>query len=173
MNLFNKGAVISGFYLLRERGSRKILSTAIQKDLCRGRGAYTSTSHSCSDIFWMVTTIICLISHLLLHFTAPAGTAYCFGTGKHRHLSGNVWCWRNSLSGISGSTAGQDQRSADKLYRTLGFTAGKILFNPADAMPGVHLSSIGTILYRPLDTSMTVSGYISVDPTPAFIVDHP
>ncbi len=26
--------------------------------------------------------------------------------GKHRHLSGNVWCWRNALSGISGSTAG-------------------------------------------------------------------
>ncbi|WP_227629553.1 hypothetical protein, partial [Klebsiella pneumoniae] len=49
-------------------------------------------------------------------------------------------------------------------YRTLGFTAGKNLFNPADAMPGVHLSSIGTIL-TDSDTSMTVSGYIPVDPT--------
>ena len=39
-------------------------------------------------------------------------------------------------------------------------------------MPGVHLSSIGTIL-TDSDTSMTVSGYIPVDPTQPYCVDHP
>ncbi|HHQ9396638.1 TPA: SGNH/GDSL hydrolase family protein, partial [Klebsiella pneumoniae] len=177
MNLFNKGAVISGFYLFEGTGiprenpeycySEKISAVA--------GGAYTSRLLTRVVTFFDGNDNYLSDISSVTAFTAPAGTAYfivsvplvnidtyqvTFGAGEMPYRAYQA-VLRDNIKGAPTNS-----------YRTLGFTAGKNLFNPADAMPGVHLSSIGTIL-TDSDTSMTVSGYIPVDPTQPYCVDHP
>ncbi|EPR2730765.1 SGNH/GDSL hydrolase family protein [Klebsiella pneumoniae] len=177
MNLFNKGAVISGFYLFEGTGiprenpeycySEKISAVA--------GGAYTSRLLTRVVTFFDGNDNYLSDLSSVTAFTAPAGTAYfivsvplvnidtyqvTFGAGEMPYRAYQA-VLRDNIKGAPTNS-----------YRTLGFTAGKNLFNPADAMPGVHLSSIGTIL-TDSDTSMTVSGYIPVDPTQPYCVDHP
>jgi lysophospholipase L1-like esterase len=177
VNLFNKGAVITGFYLFEGTGipranpdycySEKIIAVA--------GGAYTSRLLTRVVTFFDGNDNYLSDLSSVTAFTAPAGTAYfivsvplvnidtyqvTFGAGEMPYRAYQA-VLRDKIKGAPTNS-----------YRTLGFTAGKNLFNPADAMPGVHLSSIGTIL-TDSDTSMAVSGYIPVDPTQPYCVDHP
>ncbi|OKN55454.1 hypothetical protein AM423_005258 [Klebsiella pneumoniae] len=177
MNLFNKGAVISGFYLFEGTGiprenpeycySEKISAVA--------GGAYTSRLLTRVVTFFDGNDNYLSDISSVTAFTAPAGNClfYCFGTADNIDtyqvtFGAGEMPYRAYQAVLRDKIKGAPTNS----YQTLGFTAGKNLFNPADAMPGVHLSSIGTIL-TDSDTSMTVSGYIPVDPTQPYCVDHP
>lgn len=177
VNLFNQGAVIKGFYLFEGTGvpqanadycySEKIIAVAggvyTSRTLTRVVSFFDSNDNFLSDL------------SSVLAFTVPAGTAYfivslplvnidayqvTFGAGEMPYRAYQS-VLRNEIKGAPTNT-----------YKSLGFATGKNLFNPAEAMAGVHLSSIGTIL-TDTDTSMTVSGYIAVDPAVPHCVDHP
>lgn len=176
VNLFNKGALISGFYLFEGTGiprenpdycySEKIIAVA--------GGAYTSRTMTRVVSFFDSNDNFLSDLSSVLAFTVPAGAAYfivsvpmvnidayqvTFGAGEMPYRAYQS-VLRSEIKGAPTNT-----------YKSLGFVTGKNLFNPAEAMPGVHLSSIGTIL-TDTDTSMTVSGYISVDPAMPHCVDH-
>ncbi|MEQ0055642.1 SGNH/GDSL hydrolase family protein [Klebsiella sp. JN_Kp127] len=177
VNLFNKGAVISGFYLFEGTGVPRA-----NPDYCYSEkisavagGAYTSRLLTRVVSFFDSNDNFLSDLSSVLAFTVPAGTAYfivsvplvnidtyqvTFGAGEMPYRAYQS-VLRNEIKGAPTNT-----------YKSLGFANGKNLFNPAEAMAGVHLSSIGTIL-TDADTSMTVSGYISVDPAVPHCVDHP
>lgn len=50
------------------------------------------------------------------------------------------------------------------LYKSMGFTPGKNLYNPYSGSAGQHISTLGT-LFTNSDATMTVSDYIPIDPT--------
>ena len=176
VNLFNKGAVISGFYLFEGTGVPRA-----NPDYCYSEkisavagGAYTSRLLTRVVSFFDSNDNFLSDLSSVLAFTVPAGTAYfivsvplvnidayqvTFGAGEMPYRAYQS-VLRNEIKGAPTNT-----------YKSLGFANGKNLFNPGETMPGVHLSSIGTIL-TDTDTSMTVSGYISIDPAVPHCVDH-
>ncbi|HCM7510022.1 TPA: SGNH/GDSL hydrolase family protein [Klebsiella aerogenes] len=176
VNLFNKGAVISGFYLFEGTGVPRA-----NPDYCYSEkisavagGAYTSRLLTRVVSFFDSNDNFLSDLSSVLAFTVPAGTAYfivsvplvnidayqvTFGAGEMPYRAYQS-VLRNEIKGAPTNT-----------YKSLGFATGKNLFNPGETMPGVHLSSIGTIL-TDTDTSMTVSGYISIDPAVPHCVDH-
>ncbi|HFI5644062.1 TPA: SGNH/GDSL hydrolase family protein [Raoultella planticola] len=176
VNLFNKGAVISGFYLFEGTGVPRA-----NPDYCYSEkisavagGAYTSRLLTRVVSFFDSNDNFLSDLSSVLAFTVPAGTAYfivsvplvsidtyqvTFGAGEMPYRAYQS-VLRNEIKGAITNT-----------YKSLGFATGKNLFNPGETMPGVHLSSIGTIL-TDTDTTMTVSGYIPVDPAQPHCVDQ-
>lgn len=176
VNLFNKGAVITGFYLFEGTGVPRANSDYCysEKIITVAGGAYTSRTLTRVVSFFDSNDNFLSDLSSVLAFTVPAGTAYfivsvplvnidayqvTFGAGEMPYRAYQS-VLRNVIKGAPTNT-----------YKSLGFATGKNLFNPAEAMAGVHLSSIGTIL-TDADTSMTVSGYIPVNPAVPYCVDH-
>lgn len=176
VNLFNKGAVISGFYLFEGTGVPRANPDYCYSEKISAVAGGTYTSRLLTRVVSFFDSNDNFLSDLssVLAFTVPAGTAYfivsvplvnidayqvTFGAGEMPYRAYQS-VLRNEIKGAPTNT-----------YKSLGFATGKNLFNPDETMPGVHLSSIGTIL-TDTDTSMTVSGYISIDPAVPHCVDH-
>ncbi|MEG9302397.1 hypothetical protein V6S18_25675 [Klebsiella pneumoniae] len=123
----------------------------------------------------MVTTIICLIFHPWSLHLQPAGIRlfYCFSKlptniDTYQVTFGAGDAYRAYQAVLRKKIKGAPETTPDQ---TLGFTAGKNLIFTADASRRASFQ-IGRVS-TDSDTSMTVSGYIPVDPTQPYCVDLP
>ena len=176
MNLFNKGAVTSGFYLFEGTGVPKEnpIYCYSEKIPAVAGGAYTSRLSTRVVTFFDENDNYMSDLSSVTAFTAPLGTAYFIVSVLLTNIDNyQVTLGAGELPYKAYQSVLQTKikGAPTNPYRALGFTAGKNLFNPADVMLGVHLSSIGTILTN-TDTSMAVSGYIPVDPTQPYCVNQ-
>ena len=176
VNLFNKGAVVSGFYLFEGTGVPRENSEYCysEKIAAVAGGAYTSRLSTRVVTFFDSNDNYLSDLSSVTAFTAPAGTAYFIVSVALTNIDAyqvTLGAGEMPYKAYQAVLRDKIKGATTNLYRALGFAAGKNLFNPADAMSGVHLSSIGTIL-TDSDTSMVVSGYIPVDPTQSYCVNQ-